>query len=43
MGFEQCHPAVNFLYFAAVIAGMIAFKHPIFLAISFGCAFVYSV
>lgn len=43
MGFEQCHPAVNFLYFASVIAGMIAFKHPIFLAISFCCAFAYSV
>ena len=43
MGFEQCHPAVNLIYFAAVIFGMIAFKHPIFLAISFLCAFAYSV
>ena len=43
MGFERCHPAVNFLYFAAVIAGMILFQHPIFLAISFACAFLYSV
>ena len=43
MGFERCHPAVNFLYFAAVIIGMITFQHPIFLAISFTCAFAYSV
>ena len=43
MGFEACHPAVNLLYFAAVIFGMISFKHPIFLGISFLCAFAYSV
>jgi len=43
MGFERCHPAVNLIYFTAVIAGMIAFQHPIFLAVSFICAFLYSV
>ena len=43
MGFEKCHPAVNFIYFATVIAGMILFQHPIFLLISFICAFLYSV
>lgn len=43
MGFERCHPAVNFLYFAAVSVGMITFQHPVFLAISFLCAFAYSV
>lgn len=43
MGFEQCHPAVNFLYFAAVLTGMIAFQHPVFLAISFFCAVAYSI
>lgn len=43
MGFERCHPAVNLIYFAAVLTGMIAFLHPIFLAISFVCAVVYSV
>ena len=43
MGFERCHPAVNFIYFVAVIAGMVGFIHPIFLAISFLCAFAYSV
>lgn len=43
MGFEKCHPAVNFIYFATVIAGTIAFQHPVFLLISFACAFVYSI
>ena len=43
MGFEKCHPAVNFIYFAGVIAGTVAFQHPIFLAISFLCAFAYSI
>ena len=43
MGFEKCHPAVNFIYFATVIAGMIVFQHPIFLLISFVCAFIYSI
>ena len=43
MGFEKCHPAVNFIYFATVIAGMIVFQHPIFLLISFACAFIYSI
>lgn len=43
MGFEACHPAVNLLYFAAVITGMIAFRHSVFLGISFFCAFAYSV
>ena len=43
MGFERCHPAVNLIYFAAVIVGMITFQHPVFLAISFLCAFAYSI
>ena len=43
MGFEKSHPAVNFIYFAAVIAGTILFQHPVFLAISFVCAFAYSI
>lgn len=43
MGFEKCHPAVNFIYFAAVIAGTILFNHPIFLLISVFCACLYSV
>ena len=43
MGFERCHPAVNLIYFAAVIVGMVTFQHPVFLAISFLCAFAYSI
>lgn len=43
MGFESCHPAVNFLFFAAVLYGSVSFRHPVFLAISCLCAFGYSV
>ena len=43
MGFERCHPAVNLIYFAAVLVGMITFQHPAFLVISFFCAYAYSV
>ena len=43
MGFERCHPAVNFLFFTAVIAGTVLFQHPAFLAISFLCACAYSI
>lgn len=43
MGFERCHPAVNFLYFSVVLAGAILFRHPVFLLISFFCAFAYSL
>ncbi len=42
MGFERCHPAVNLIFFAAVLAGTVCFQHPVFLAISFLCAFAYS-
>ena len=43
MGFELCHPAVNLIFFAAVLVGMITFQHPVFLVISFLCAYAYSV
>lgn len=43
MGFERCHPAVNLIFFAAVLAGTCCFLHPVFLAISFLCAFLYSL
>ena len=43
MGFESCHPAVHFLFFAAVIYGSVAFQHPVFLAISCLCAFAFSM
>lgn len=43
MGFALCHPAVNFLFFTAVIFGSLRFTHPVFLAIAYVCAFAYSV
>lgn len=43
MGFEACHPAVNLIFFAAVLYGSATFRHPVFLAIAYICAFAYSV
>ena len=43
MGFENCHPAVNLIYFAAVLLGTLSFDHPVFLLISYICAFAYSI
>lgn len=43
MGFERCHPAVNLIYFAAVIAGTVAFRHPVFLVVSSLSACAYSI
>lgn len=42
MGFESCHPAVNFIFFAVAIYGSVTFTHPIFLTIAYTCAFAYS-
>ena len=41
--FSGFHPAVNMLYFAAVIGFAMFFTHPVCLGISFACAFTYSV
>ena len=43
MGFELCHPAVNLIYFVSVLYGMLCFRHPVFLAISFLSAVAYSI
>ncbi len=43
MGFECYHPAINLIYFTAVIVGSVLFKQPVFLAISYFSAFAYSV
>lgn len=43
MGFERCHPAVNLIYFAAVLTGTALLQHPVFLLISFLCACAYSM
>lgn len=43
MGFETYHPAINLLYFAGTIAAAVLFRQPVYLAISYVCAFAYSV
>lgn len=43
MRFDSYHPAINFIYFTAAIGFCIWFDHPVFAAISWICAFVYSV
>ena len=43
MGFESCHPAVKFLFFAAFIFGCVALQHSVFRAISCLFAFVFSI
>ena len=43
MGFESCHPAVNFIFFAAALYGTVCFNHPVFLAAAYISAFAYSV
>ena len=42
MGFENYHPAINLIYFVSVIWAALCFQQPVFLAVSFCCAFVYS-
>lgn len=43
MGFERCHPAVNFLFFAGVLAGCWAFPNPVYLALALLCAMAFYV
>ncbi|MBE6038735.1 MAG: energy-coupling factor transporter transmembrane protein EcfT, partial [Anaerofustis stercorihominis] len=43
MKFDSYHPTINLIYFTAVILFSISFRHPVFLAVSFVCAFMYSV
>ena len=43
MGFEHYHPAINLIYFVSVIWASISFQQPVFLAVSYVCAFAYSV
>lgn len=43
MRFDSYHPAINLIYFVTAIACTIGFNQPVFLAISFACAFAYSV
>lgn len=41
--FKTYHPLVNFIYFVFVIGFSMFFFHPVCLAISFVCGFIYSV
>lgn len=43
MRFDSYHPVINFLYFAAALTCTVCFQHPVFLAISYLSAFLYSV
>ncbi len=43
MRFDSYHPAINFIYFTAVIVMTLRFTHPVFLCVSYVCAFVCSV
>jgi len=43
MRFDSYHPAINFIFFTAVIAFTVIFRHPVYLAISYAAAFAYSV
>ena len=41
MEFSRYHPAINCLYFVAVLTGTILFRQPVFLLLSYCCAFIY--
>ena len=43
MKFSSYHPVINLIYFATALAGIILFRHPVFLAISFAASFAWSV
>ncbi len=43
MGFQTCHPAINFIYFACVIAAALLIQHPAYLIIALLGAFAYAV
>lgn len=43
MGFSACHPAINLIYFACVVASALLIDHPIYLAIALVCAFAYTI
>ena len=43
MRFDSYHPAINFIFFIAVISATVSFDHPVFLLLGYLCAFIYSV
>lgn len=43
MRFDTYHPTINLIYFVLVIICSLSFNHPVFIGISFVCAFIYSI
>lgn len=43
MRFDSYHPGINLIFFAAVFLCTVMFRHPVYVAISFFAAFLYSV
>ena len=43
MGFAACHPTVNAVYFACMLASALAIGHPVYLGISLLCAVAYGI
>lgn len=41
--FYRCHPLLNFTYFLFVIGTVMFANHPVFLLMSFACAWIYSL
>ena len=43
MRFDSYHPAINFIFFTIAIGCTAWFHHPVFVGISYVCAFAYSI
>ncbi|MCM1273544.1 MAG: energy-coupling factor transporter transmembrane protein EcfT [Clostridium sp.] len=43
MKFESYHPTINVIYFLFVLTAAVVFNHPVYAAIAFFTAFVYSI
>ena len=43
MRFDSYHPAINFLFFTAVITAAVTFDHPVFILLGWLCALIYSI
>ena len=43
MRFDSYHPTINLIFFTLVIGATICFNHPVFVAISFICSFIYAI
>ena len=42
MKFDSYHPAINFIFFSSVLIFSFLFTQPVFLILSYACAFLYS-